>query len=851
MVLGTIVTTTVPLSTIEAVEAPSINATLGFVSPPSIGEPAELVLTVWATTPVSLLTQLSLADGIQIADGAVTERGSVGSEGVWQQSITLVILSEAELEIGAAIEALTADGEPVRKEIRLSVAAAPSIADVGRPRVRVMEGFTASQPENVTRPSDPYNQPNDVEEDPGPSSLDSAEAGADRNPRQAPESPPDLPERGSGVGPEMVIQHESGETSNREGVRRPDVSAQDTTPLEQSSLVTESGESVLIGASPTSAPPTIRNLTGTMTSIPQPPTISGSEGKAAFGVDLIVEDLWSTTNPLQAGESENITFKIKNQGDTSTATKFYIRLWVDGSVIGNWYTNGLAAGATAQASTNVTIGSPGTHQVQAEVDYTGVVGEADEGNNVRTEYWSWSAPDRDLIVEDLWSTTNPLQAGEAENITFRIKNQGTVGTATTFYTRLRIDGAVVASWSSGGLAAGATTTGSTTLTVGAAGSHQVQVEVDYTGAVIEANEGNNLRTENWGWAAPDRDLIVEDIWSTTNPLRAGDVENITFTIKNEGTMSTATTFYTRLRIDGAVVASWSSGGLAAGATTTGSTTLTVGAAGSHQVQVEVDYTGAVIEANEGNNVRTENWSWAASACDLIVEDIWSTTNPLQVGDAENITFRLKNQGGAGTATTFYTRLRVDGSVVASWFTPGLAAGATVSGSTNVTLGTAGTHQVQVEVDYTGAVVEANEGNNVRTESWSWAAADRDLIVSDIWSTTNPLDTGAWENITFRIKNQGSTSTATTFYTRLRIDGSVVGSWSTGGLAAGATATGSINLTIGTAGTHEIQVEVDYTGLVVETNEGNNLRTENWWFAPAIFVDSFESGDTSAWSGTVP
>jgi len=853
VVLGTIATTMVPLSTIEADEAPSINATLGFVSPPSIGEPAELVLTVWATTPVSLLTQLSLTDGIQIVEGAVTERGSVESEGIWQQSITLVILSEAELDIGAVIEALTADGERLQKETHLSVAAAPSMAGVDHPRVRVTDWFTASQPENVTRASDLYIQPNEAEEDPGPSSLGSVEDGAGQKPSRASEHLPYLPERGSEVGPEMVIQRDQGNTNHREGARRPDVSAQDTAPLEHRSLVPESSKSILTGANQTSAPPTIRDMTGATTSIRQPASVPESDEKAAIGVDLIVTDIWSTTNPLQAGEAENITFTIKNQGDTSTATTFYIRLRVDGTVLGTWVAGGLSAGQTAQAGKTVTIDSPGTHQVQVEVDYTGAVYEANEGNNIRTEYWGWAAPDRDLIVEDIWSTTNPLQAGEVENITFRIKNQGTVSTTTKFYTRLKVDGSVVASWYTNSLAAGATTTGSTNVTIGTVGTHQVQVEVDYTGVVVEANEGNNVRTENWSWGAPDRDLIVQDIWSATTPLQAGEVENITFRIKNEGSMSTAVTFYTRLKINGSVVASWSTPGLAAGATTTGSTNVTVGTAGTHQVQVEVDYTGLVVEANEGNNVRTESWGWAASACDLIVEDIWSTTNPLQAGDVENITFRIKNQGGTSTATTFYTRLKVDGSVVGSWYTPGLAAGATASASTNVTLGAAGSHQIQVEVDYTGVVVEGNEGNNARTENWSWATApDCDLIVQDIWSTTNPLHAGEVENITFRIKNQGSTSAATTFYSRIWVDGVVAGTWSTPGLAAGATATGSMSLTVSTGGTHEIRAEVDYTSVVGETDEGNNVRTENWGFvAAAIFADGFESGNTSAWSGTVP
>jgi len=141
---------------------------------------------------------------------------------------------------------------------------------------------------------------------------------------------------------------------------------------------------------------------------------------------------------------------------------------------------------------------------------------------------------------------------------------------------------------------------------------------------------------------------------------------------------------------------------------------------------------------------------------------------------------------------------------------------------------------------------------VRTETWAWGAPpDIDLVVQDIWSTTNPLQAGQLENITFRIENQGTSSTSATFYTRLKIDGSVAASWYTDGLAAGANVTGSTNVTIAFGGTHQVLVEVDYTDEVVESNEDNNVRSEDWWFDGPIFVDGFESGDTSAWSGTTP
>ena len=361
-----------------------------------------------------------------------------------------------------------------------------------------------------------------------------------------------------------------------------------------------------------------------------PPTFVGSgerdeDVSPNAGVDLIVEDIWFTTNPLKAGDSENITFRIKNQGTSSTSTTFHIKMQVDGTTVGSWYANGACAGCTGTASTSVKVSSAGNHAVRVEVDNTKVVPETNEGNNIRTETWYWAPSGGvDLIVEDIWSTTNPLTAGVYENITFRIKNQGTASTSTKFYAKMWIDSTTIQTWYTNGLAAGSTATGAVNVKVSSPGNHVVKVEVDNTKVVPESNEGNNIRTETWTWVPGSAvDLIVQDIWLTTSPLTAGQWENATFRIKNQGTASTSTKFYAKMWIDSTTIQTWYTNGLAAGSTATGAVNVKVSSPGNHAVKVEVDNTKVVPESNEGNNIRTETWTWVpGSAVDLIVQDIW-------------------------------------------------------------------------------------------------------------------------------------------------------------------------------------------------------------------------------------
>jgi subtilase family serine protease len=438
--------------------------------------------------------------------------------------------------------------------------------------------------------------------------------------------------------------------------------------------------------------------------------------------DLIVQDIWSSTNPLQTSDLENITFRIKNQGTSNIAHGFYTRLRIDGGLISTWYTADLNVNEIAESMVDVIISTGGSHQVEVAVDYTGLVGEAIEGNNVRNETWTWTNA-ADLFVHDIWSTTNPLTTSAWENITFRIKNQGSGNVASTFYALLRIDGGLIDTWAVNGIAPGATATLEVDAILGTPGTHQVQAQVDYSSVVGETNEGNNIRTENWSWANA-ADLVIQDLWSDTNPLNVGEIEDISFRIKNQGTGEIGADFSTRIWVDSSVVSTvYFRANLNSGATIDLGVNTNVASPGNHTIEAVVDYGGSVSETNEGNNYRGETWSWT-NAPDLIVEDIWSTTNPLEEGEVENITFRIKNDGEANVSTNFSVRSSIGGTVYNTLVIGPLASKSTTTRSFSIQINAPYNQEVKVEVDYSGNVSEGDEDNNVRTETWFWEPLPR-------------------------------------------------------------------------------------------------------------------------------
>ncbi len=135
--------------------------------------------------------------------------------------------------------------------------------------------------------------------------------------------------------------------------------------------------------------------------------------------DLIVEDIWTEPDSPCAGAQTTICVKTKNIGLRSCG-KFYIQYYVNGSAVGTddvYF--GLDPGETDTECITVTFGSPGTVELKACADYTGIINEKNESNNCRTESKYINGLDITVQVQD------QNGASRSGATVIRYKNPGT------------------------------------------------------------------------------------------------------------------------------------------------------------------------------------------------------------------------------------------------------------------------------------------------------------------------------------------------------------------------------------------------------------------------------------------
>src|SRR5947209_5276589 len=223
--------------------------------------------------------------------------------------------------------------------------------------------------------------------------------------------------------------------------------------------------------------------------------------------DLIISAL-SAPSTAGAGMTLTITDTTKNQGAGAagaSTTGFYLSastvLDANAVLLGSRAVPALAVGAASSGSTTVTIPAgtgTGNYYIIAKADANNVVPETNKGNNL---YYWYIQVGPDLVISTL-SAPSTGGAGLTFTITDTTKNQGAgaAGASTTgFYlsasTVLDASAAVLGSRAIPALAAGATSSGSTTVTIPAgtpAGNYYIIAKADADSAVTETNEGNNL-----------------------------------------------------------------------------------------------------------------------------------------------------------------------------------------------------------------------------------------------------------------------------------------------------------------------------------------------------------------------
>ncbi|WP_320781119.1 CARDB domain-containing protein [Streptomyces sp. CRN 30] len=219
---------------------------------------------------------------------------------------------------------------------------------------------------------------------------------------------------------------------------------------------------------------------------------------------------------------------------------------------------------------------------------------------------------------------------------------------------------------------------------------------------------------------------------------------------------------------------------------------------------------------------------AAPAPDLTVTGLdWSPADPGE-RDAVTVHATVRNAGTARSAATA-VEVSVEGTVAGSGEVPALEPGASAEVAVATGTHAAGNYAVSAVVDPRNTVTELDDTNNSRNASDRLVvgrAPGPDLEVRSI--TGDPADpaVGARVSFTVAVHNRGTTAAAAGSVTRLQA-GTTTLDGTTGRIEPDATVNVPVTGTwTATAGGVVLTATADATGVVDETNEDNNVRTES-------------------------
>ncbi len=350
-----------------------------------------------------------------------------------------------------------------------------------------------------------------------------------------------------------------------------------------------------------------------------------------------------------------------------------------------------------------------------------------------------------------------------------------------------------------------------------------------------------------GGVCGSKDLIISALTEPATGIPGSPI-NITDTTKNNGTGTagaSTTKFYwsanNTLDAGDTLLGSRAVPALAAGATNTGTTTVTVPAnacaagVGTYYVIAKADADNVIAETNETNNTK---YKTIKTGPDLIVSAVTAPATS-GAGKAISVTDTTKNSGGCPSgATTTKIYLSTNSSwdaldtLIGSRAVPALAAGATDTGSISVTIPagtTSGTRYIIARADADNVVAELNETNNNKSKS---IKIGPDLTVSTLSAPTSAVR-GATITVTTAIKNNGGgdagASTTKLYLSSNNIydaGDTYLGERAVPNIVAGATNSGSTSVTIPsgiTAGIYYIISVADANAVVLETVETNNNK----------------------------
>ena len=540
--------------------------------------------------------------------------------------------------------------------------------------------------------------------------------------------------------------------------------------------------------------------------------------------DLVVESIgWSPDAPAM-GDIITFHVTVSNKGEGRAGASM-VELNVDNDLLDRAELPPITPGESETASFrwNARIGA---YPLRVLVDSDQAVSETDEGNNNLVKAYE-ATTFADLIVERIsWEPLNP-SVGDEVTFTVTVVNQGTlpVGGSTVEFARILQDGTVS---SSEGHIAGILAGGSATATFqwqAEPGEITLTARADIQGTVRESDEDNNHADGRYD-GTQLADLVVVGIALEPDHPAFGEDVTVTMTLENVGD-GDASASDVRLFIDGiehdeatALPA------LSAGNSETVSFTW-VAEMGIHTFRADVDHSERVVESDDTNN-ESEMFKYDDTrVADLIVSATgWEPENP-SVGDTVTFGVLVENRGDAA-AQDFHVSFRDQSSV---WPPMEKMASGDLAPGRKTTVSfewpaEADTHQFAVVADSRKEVTESDENNNEHTFDYD-ATVAADLVVSGI--TASPRRPSVDEDTTIKVtvnnEGQGRSGSSIVTLTIAGPDGEVDQSnRRVEEIAAGGSRTLEFQWEA-KAGSHTFTAAVDSRGVVAETDESNNVLTE--------------------------
>ena len=381
---------------------------------------------------------------------------------------------------------------------------------------------------------------------------------------------------------------------------------------------------------------------------------------------------------------------------------------------------------------------------------------------------------------------------------------------------------------------------------------------DWGGVVVESNELDNCLASASTVEVRVPDLVVTSVSATPSAVAPGSVLTVSDTTQNLGlveAVASKTRYY--LSTDMAISADdrllTGSRQVAAARrrqrSSSGTVTVTVPATtplGSYHVLACADDLQALSEVSESNNCHATAGVVIVGRPDLVVSAVSASPGPVAPGGTLSVTDTVQNQGpvgAGGSRTRFYlstdpSKSANDTLLVGTRQVPSLAAGASSSGPTTVTLPSSvasGTFFVLACADDLKVEAEVNETNNCRATAAPVTVGAPDLVVDAVGNPPATVQRGKKLAVTDTTRNQGAAPTGRTTRTRYYLSSNQT--WSAGDklltgnrqvpdLAPDALSSNGINVTVPRntpLGDYYLLACADDTALVVEASETNNCK----------------------------